>query len=174
MRNKYTRELIEPIVKESKTWGEVCRTLGVSPSTGAQTYVQKRAKDFSIDSSHFLGQAHNRGRIFEKKSALEYCYDGSTIQSHTLKLRLIRDGHKEAKCEMCGLTHWHGDELPLELDHINSNHFDNRIENLQILCPNCHAVETRKRRGTVGMVDILALDTSANKVASEFESLVPY
>lgn len=148
MRNKYTRELIEPIVKISKTWGEVCRTLGISPSTGAQTHLQKRAKEFGIDNSHFLGQAHNRGKVLEKRDAMEYCYEGSTIHSHALKLRLIRDGYKKAECETCSLSEWYGNELPLELDHINSNHFDNRIENLQILCPNCHAVETRKRRGS--------------------------
>ena len=45
----------------------------------------------------------------------------------------------EPKCADCGLTTWRGRSLPLHLDHINGDHTDNRLENLRILCPNCHA-----------------------------------
>jgi hypothetical protein len=51
---------------------------------------------------------------------------------------LIKEGLKEAKCECCGRTEWLG--VPLELHHINEVHTDNRLENLLILCPNCHAM----------------------------------
>ena len=43
------------------------------------------------------------------------------------------------KCEKCGLSKWNGIQIPLQLHHINGNRYDNRIENLQLLCPNCHA-----------------------------------
>lgn len=56
-----------------------------------------------------------------------------------LKDRLYRDGVKERKCEICGITEWQGKEINFQLHHINGNHSDNRIENLQILCPNCHS-----------------------------------
>jgi 5-methylcytosine-specific restriction endonuclease McrA len=52
---------------------------------------------------------------------------------------LINEGIKEHKCELCGITEWNGKPAPIELDHINGKHTDNRIENLRILCPNCHA-----------------------------------
>lgn len=146
MRNKYTKELLEPIVKDSSTWAEVCRKMGVEPMTGSQSHLKKRAVDFGIDFSHFLGQAHNRGKQFKKKAAIEYCYNGSNEPSDRLKKKLIRDGYKEAECEVCGLSEWRGQPIVLELDHKDSNHSNNELDNLQILCPNCHAQETRNRK----------------------------
>lgn len=146
MRNKYTKELLEPIIKQCISWADVCRKLGVEPMTGAQCHIKKRAVDFEIDFSHFLGQAHNRGKQLKKKNALEYCYKGSTESSDRLKKKLIRDGLKEEKCEICGLSEWRGRPIVLELDHKDSDHFNNEFNNLQILCPNCHADETRQRR----------------------------
>lgn len=142
MKNKYTKEMIEPAVKTSMCWADVCRKLGVQPMTGSQTHIKKRACDFKIDYSHFTGGGHRKGKTFEKKDALKYCFNGSLIGSHKLKLILIRDGYKEKCCEKCKRNEWEGQEIPLELDHIDSNHFNNEFKNLQILCPNCHAIKT--------------------------------
>lgn len=140
-RNRYTRDLLYSAVKDSRTWAEVCRKLGVKPATGAQTHVKSRANDFGVDFSHFLGQAHNRGKIFGSKQPIEfYLVQNSNAKSHTLKLRLIKEGIKKEVCEECGLKEWLGLPIPLELDHINNNHWDNRLENLKILCPNCHSM----------------------------------
>ena len=70
----------------------------------------------------------------------------STYQSYKLKNRLLREGLKERRCECCGLTEWQGMPIPLELHHINGDNRDHRIENLQMLCPNCHAL-TETYRG---------------------------
>jgi len=55
------------------------------------------------------------------------------------KWRLIEEGYKELRCEKCGLSEWLGKEIPIELHHINGDNSDNTLENLQILCPNCHS-----------------------------------
>lgn len=67
-------------------------------------------------------------------------------QRRGIKRRLFAEGLKEEKCEMCGITDWHGVKIGLELDHINGNSSDHRLENLRILCPNCHAT-THTYRG---------------------------
>lgn len=116
---------------------------GIKPLTGAQTHIKNRAVAFEIDFSHFTGNCWAKGKTFDKKPVTNYLFNGSTIASHRLKLSLIREGLKKAICESCGVSKWMENELPLELDHKNGIHNDNRLENLQILCPNCHAIKTR-------------------------------
>lgn len=78
--------------------------------------------------------------ILEKQSIEEILVEDSNYQSSKLKKRLIDAGLKEHKCEICGnIGEWQGKPLTLQVHHINGNHRDNRIENLQILCPNCHS-----------------------------------
>lgn len=55
-KTKYTKELLIPIVKESNSYADVCRKLNVTPSTGAQTYINKKIKEYNIDTSHFVGK----------------------------------------------------------------------------------------------------------------------
>ena len=62
------------------------------------------------------------------------------VKSPVLKQKLIKEGFKENKCEICGNLYWQGQELPLELHHVNGNHYDNNLNNLQILCSNCHSL----------------------------------
>lgn len=161
MRNKYTKEKLESVIERSTSWSQVCEKMGVKPSTGSQSHLTKRAKEFGFDTSHFLGQGHRKGKTYKKKDAMEYCFNGSKENSHRLRERLVRDGYKKECCEKCGIEKWLGEEVPLELDHIDSNHYNNELSNLQILCPNCHAVETRKRRGVAGTVDNSVLETEA-------------
>lgn len=144
-RSKYTEDQLRQAVAKSKSWKGVCLILGIPPFTGSQSHITKVIKSLGVDYSHFTGKGWNKGRQFKKRNAIEYCFNGSTIPSSRLRENLIRDGYKENKCEICGLTDWLGDPLPLELDHKDSNHWNNELENLQIICANCHAVETKKR-----------------------------
>jgi hypothetical protein len=64
---------------------------------------------------------------------------GRRRSRYHVKNRLISLGLKKNRCERCGLTEWHGEPISLELHHINGDSLDNRLESLQILCPNCHS-----------------------------------
>lgn len=146
MRNKYNREFLESIIIKSYSWANVCREIGIKPSTGSQTSLKKKCIKLNLDFSHFTGCGYRKGKKFKKKNALEYCFKGSIINSDRLKKKLIRDGYKNNKCEICGIYKWIGEELSLELDHIDSDHYNNEFSNLQILCPNCHSIVTKLRR----------------------------
>lgn len=95
-----------------------------------------------------------KGTVKPIKS-LQDVFDGiETMSTGSLKYRLVQEGYKELKCEECGLgEEWNGKLLVLELDHINGNSKDNRLENLRILCPNCHS-QTPTFRGRKNKVFI--------------------
>lgn len=79
----------------------------------------------------------NRGP--RAKDISEYLIKGSHIKTTHLKNRLIKEGMLKGVCKKCGINQWLGNDITLQLDHINGDNCDNRIENLRLLCPNCHS-----------------------------------
>jgi transposase-like protein len=88
-------------------------------------------------------QAIDRGDIKVRPRAMDLelllVSDRSQTSRMHLKRRLFDEGLKENRCEICGISEWLDRPLALQLHHVNGSRHDNRIENLQILCPNCHA-----------------------------------
>ena len=72
--------------------------------------------------------------------------DGRLGKTDRLRRRLIAEGLKAHECEICRLDRWNGRPIPLELDHVNGKRDDNRLSNLRVVCPNCHA-QTETYRG---------------------------
>lgn len=102
-------------------------------------------REHNLDTSHWTGKAHLRGRTHNwspKTPLAQILVRGSTYRGGTarLKARLCRDGLLSAICANCGIEEWCGQRLALHLDHCNGDRFDNRIENLRLLCPNCHSL----------------------------------
>jgi Zn finger protein HypA/HybF involved in hydrogenase expression len=146
-RYTYTEEELREAVINSGSIRQVLQKLNIVPAGGNYQTTHRRISKLGIDTSHFHGQAWNRGKVIgPKKPIEEYLKENSVVQSFKLKGRLITEGLKEHKCECCGITEWNGKPAPIELDHINGDHCDNRLENLRILCPNCHA-QTDTYRG---------------------------
>ena len=76
-----------------------------------------------------------------------------SVNSNRLRKKLIREGLKQAKCEHCGNDEWFGKPIPLEVHHKNGNRDDNELSNLEILCPNCHALTSNYRGKNIGKVN---------------------
>lgn len=140
---KYTDEQLIEAVKTSLSIAEVCRKLGIKAVGGNYATIHNKINKLNLDTTHFTGKAWNQGLKYKvvvlAKPLQEILKENILYPSYKLKLRLIKEGLKEEKCECCGNTEWLGQPIKLELHHINGNHNDNRLENLQLLCPNCHA-----------------------------------
>ena len=98
--------------------------------------------------------AVRRGAVVARGAATpisELLVAGTYRGRHNLKLRLISGGLKASRCERCGIESWQGHPLTLALHHVNGQRDDNRLENLELLCPNCHSQTEnfagRNRRG---------------------------
>jgi len=146
---KWTEQQLREAAKSSFSIANVIRTLGLIPAGGNYTQMKKYLKQYGIDTSHFTGMLWSKGKKGKRKKILsleEILISESYYTSHRLKLRLIEVGLKKPKCEICGWAKVSEDgRLPLELDHINGSHTDNRLENLRVLCPNCHSLQLNHR-----------------------------
>ena len=143
MASKRTKAEYESAVKNSSSIAAMCRYLGLKPSGGNYRLMHNVIEIYRLDTSHFTGQGWNTNlkfKPFEAKPIKEILVSNSNYQSFKLKRRLLNEGLKEYKCEQCGLSEWQHNPIPLELHHINGNNRDNRLSNLQLLCPNCHAL----------------------------------
>lgn len=139
---KYTKELLEQNIKDCYSFAELCRRLGLKPGGSNPKTLRKKLEEFGIDYSHFTGQGWNVGLKFKPRTAKdlsEILTKDSTYQSYKLLQRLIKENVKKYKCEICGNSEWMGKPIPLQLHHIDGEHTNNELSNLQILCPNCHA-----------------------------------
>lgn len=144
MKEYYQKDKLEQIVSESYSFAEALRKIGLRDVGSNFKTIKKYVEEYDIDTSHFRGQTWNKGMgntDYAAYNKLENILKENTnFKSDTLKYRLVKEGLKQWKCEKCGNEGvWEGEELVLELHHINGNHYDNRLENLQILCPNCHS-----------------------------------
>lgn len=140
---------LKKAIKTSKSIRQVIEKLGLVPAGGNYVQVQDRIKFLNLEIKNFTGSAWNKGmsgRYMPQIPLKDILVKDSRFQSYKLKARLFKENIKKPKCEECGWCKCSIDgRVPLELDHINGNHFDNRLENLRVLCPNCHSLKPTHR-----------------------------
>ena len=143
-RRTYTKKEFIKAVKTSYSIRQVLIKLNLNPKGGGSYRAFYQAtKDFKVNTSHFKGMGWNKGKKFpSKKPIKDYLSNKISIQSYKLKLRLIKEELLKWKCSNCNRVKWLGKSIPLNLDHIDGNHDNNDVANLQTLCANCHRAKT--------------------------------
>jgi len=120
---------------------QVVAMLGLSPKgAGNWATVRHHMERLELSTTHWVPAGWASVNFQNERPLAEILVAGSTYRTGHLRERLFRSGLKERKCESCGLAEWMGEPITLELDHINGVPSDHRIENLRVLCPNCHAL----------------------------------
>ena len=133
---QFTKEELQKFVEESTSINQVSVKCGYSENSGSgQAAIREMIQDYGFDTSHFFelnGISHNKG---------QYNYErfkkGNAIKSANMIDALVN--LRRWECENCHNIEWMGKKIPLEVHHIDGDNLNNEIENLQLLCPNCHA-----------------------------------
>lgn len=142
-QSKYTKEFLEPIVKESSSLRDVARKLKLVESVATRN-LKPHIIRLDIDTSHFKRvkrkQRFTDDEVFRVDSMLRQNSSGRNSLGNSGALWKRLKNYKPYECFECGNTGiWNDKELGLDVHHINANNTDNRLENLVFLCPNCHS-----------------------------------
>jgi len=168
--NSSSDDQLREAIAQAKSYAEVLRRLGLVPAGGNYATLKRRIQALGVDTSHFLGMGWRRGTSQPVVPGLPLSallVEGRRTKSNHLKRRLLREGLKVHRCEHCLRRSWNGEPIPLELDHSNGRSDDNRLSNLQLLCPNCHAQTPTYRARNIRRTWIHQADVGPDKGASE-------
>lgn len=154
----WTNKDLENAVKNSKTKSEVIKKLGLKTnSSGNFQTIDHYIKILQLDCSHFKKNLFVKSK--KEWDIKDILIENSPYTStHSLKKKLIKFGLLSNSCYECNIDEWYGQKISLHLDHINGDRTNNRIENLRLLCPNCHSLTSTYCRGKKSKKEYKCLD----------------
>jgi hypothetical protein len=142
-RRTYKREDVEKAISESNSYSDVLRNIGLTVNGGSFSWLKKLINRHNIDVSHFQENKRINKKVYKFTDDIS-----NHDRASASKLQRFLKFHKvEEKCSNCGINEWRGEPIRLDIDHKDGNCINNKLENLQYLCPNCHRCKTIKYDG---------------------------
>ncbi len=137
----WTEPVLRPVVAESSSVREVILKLGLKEAGGNHANIKRRIQEYGLDTSHFVGQAHQRGKHSNnRQSADEVLVKGHKIVDVARIRRALDEIGRPRLCVGCKNGEiWNGLPLRLQVDHVDGDRYNNLPSNLRYLCPNCHS-----------------------------------
>lgn len=151
---KWTDEDLIRLAPEVFSMAELMRRLGLNFSGDQYPRLRGHCERLGLDLSHFFQSGGAAHAISDEEWCKKWLIKGTNkLKGYLLRKRVVGSGLLVDACARCGITEWMGEPAPLQMEHINGDPTDNRIENLTILCPNCHCLTPtwgrKKRRSPV-------------------------
>ena len=134
IKDKVDDNLFVETCKEAKSMAEASATLKIHFNS-----FKKRAIELGCYNPNQSGKGYTK--MFKEKYPLEEILEGKHPHFNTFKLKnkILKNNILENKCDVCKITEWNEKQINLELDHKDGNRFNHKLENLRLICPNCHS-----------------------------------
>jgi 5-methylcytosine-specific restriction endonuclease McrA len=142
-RTKYTKEMLQDAVSRSESVMGVMRLLGMRMAGGSHTHLSKKIKAYGLSTAHFTGAAHNKGKTARNKLTAQDLLTVNTSHTRRVPARQLRRALDDIGvpycCANCGVSVWNDLPIVLHIHHKDGNYLNNRRDNLEYACPNCHS-----------------------------------
>lgn len=143
----FSPDELQNLLDISNGYADVLRKVNLNPKGRNPETLKKIIKEYNLDETKLK---ENRSNLFRQNAIKTKCKASIQLKdilsgkiqynnSNRLLKKLVKEGYKKMKCEICGITKWMGKEITMHLHHIDGNHTNNNLKNLQVLCPNCHS-----------------------------------
>ena len=179
---KEFEDLVKKYLPLASSMNNLCNILGLRGVKGYYDKIQRIIDKYGLSTSHFRSNSALYKSYLKRKldgngrfipmSDEEFFVKDSKRHGESIIKRLVDGGYKEYKCEgeNCGINEWNGKPLRLQVHHVNGDHTDNRIENLQLLCPNCHTQTDTYARNNIAKTNGFKVTTRVNEILNGSES----
>ena len=132
---KIDKVTLQKLVNNSSNRKELLVKLKITPSGDNYKKLEKLLDEYQINiPDTFIINKVDKSHLSDEKIFVK-----NSLYKRSIRDKLLSENLKEYRCEKCNRTKWEEQPIPLEVHHINGDHNDNRLENLQLLCPNCHS-----------------------------------
>lgn len=142
---RYTDDVVCQAAAKVYSLSGLISELGLVKAGGNYNTVKMLIQKLNIDTTHWTGQGWSKDQQLKDWSQYNRA---ANLKPHLIKAR----GHF---CEKCKLSKWLGEIIKLEIHHVDEDRTNNNLNNLLLLCPNCHSCTPGWRKSKCGQAPIV-------------------